>query len=174
MVKKIFFLIFSFVNLFNFHFKIRIIGNIFDKIRMKLLVLSGAKIGKNSVIHAGVFILNPNNLIIKENSSIGSDSKIFNYGKFIIGNNVDIGTDFYLNTNNHNFSNINYPISKQGGYQTDVEIKDDVWIGARVTILAKSNIESRVVLAAGTIVCSKLEAGNLYAGIPARKIKSIN
>ena len=45
------------------------------KSEWKFLVLSVVKIGKNSVIRARVFILNSNNLIIKENSSIGSDSK---------------------------------------------------------------------------------------------------
>ena len=103
---------------------------------MKLFSTKRWKDRKKSVIRARVFILNSNNLIVKEDSSVGSDSKIFNYAKFIIGNNVDIGTDFYLNTNNHNFTNNNYPVTKQGGYQKEIEIKDDVWIEARFTISA--------------------------------------
>jgi acetyltransferase-like isoleucine patch superfamily enzyme len=95
-IKKIIFLIFAITNIINFHFKIRVIGNLFDTIRMFLLKMSGSKIGYKSVIHAGAMIMNPNNLEIGKNSSIGSNSEIFNYTKIIIGDNVDIGTQITI------------------------------------------------------------------------------
>jgi len=171
--KKIIFLIFAIINLINFHFKIRVIGNLFDNIRMFLLKISGSKIGYKSVVHANVMILNPNNLEIGKNSSIGSNSEIFNYSKISIGNNVDIGTQFYINTNNHCFENTELPLSKQGGISKEVFIGSDVWIGARVMILSGVTVESRVVIGAGSIVTKNLETGYVYAGIPAIKIKKI-
>lgn len=171
--KKIIFLFFSITNLINFHFKIRVIGNLFDNIRMFLLKMSGSKIGYKSVVHANVMIINPDNLEIGKNSSIGSNSEIFNYSKISIGDNVDIGTQLYINTNNHSYKNSLLPLSKQGGVSKEIFIGSDVWIGARVIILSGVTIEKRVVIGAGSVVTKNLESGYVYAGIPAEKIKKI-
>ena len=53
---------------------------------MKFLVLSGAQIGKNSVVREKTFILDPEKLNIGENSSIGFYSEIYNSEE-----NVSIG-----------------------------------------------------------------------------------
>ena len=34
--------------------------------------------------------------------------------RIIIGDNVDIGSQFYINTDNHKFDDLTKPISKQG------------------------------------------------------------
>ncbi len=172
-IKKIIFLIFAITNIINFHFKIRVIGNLFDNIRMFLLKMSGSKIGYKSVIHANVMIINPNNLEIGKNSSIGSNSEIFNYSKISIGDNVDIGSQFYINTNNHTFDNSKLPLSKQGGVAKEIYIGSDVWIGARVIILSGVTIGNRVVIGAGSLVTKSLESGYVYGGVPAKKIKKI-
>ena len=77
-MKKIYFIIYSFLNLFKFHFLYRKLGNFLDKVRMKFLVLSGAQIGKDSVVREKTFILDPEKLNIGENSSIGFYSEIYN------------------------------------------------------------------------------------------------
>ena len=78
-IKKISFLSFAILNLINLHFKLRFLGNILDELRMVLLRYAGAKIGKNSFVHPNVMILKPENLLIGERSSIGSNSEIFNF-----------------------------------------------------------------------------------------------
>ena len=173
-IKKIAFLSFAILNLINLHFKLRIIGNALDKLRMSLLKFSGSKIGKNSYVHPNVMILKPENLIIGENSSIGSNSEIFNYTKFYIGDNVDIGTQFYINTNNHRVDDEKKPLAYQGGILKEIEIGSDIWIGARVTILSGVKVENRVVVGAGSVVTKILESGHIYAGVPAKKIKKIS
>lgn len=174
LLKKIAFLLFALLNKINFHFKIRILGNYIDKIRMGLLRLSGAKIGTGSCIHPNVMILRAENLIIGDNSIIGSNSEIFNYSEVIIGNNVAIGTQFYLNTNNHNVHDQYRPLSYQGGVTKKIIIGDDVWIGARVIVLSGVKIENRIVIGAGSVVTKNLETRNIYAGVPARKIKNLD
>ena len=173
MIKKIFFIIFSILNFLKFHFLIRGIGDFLDVIRMKFLILSGASIGKNSVVREKTFILDPNKFIIGENSSIGSYSEIFNIDKILIGNNVDIGTQFYINTENHKYENPNLPLTKQGTISKEIKIGSDIWIGARVTILSGVKIEDKVIIGAGSLVNKNLESGFIYAGVPARKIKKI-
>ena len=173
-IKKISFLSFAILNLINLHFKLRFLGNILDELRMVLLRYAGAKIGKNSFVHPNVMILRPENLLIGERSSIGSNSEIFNYSKFYIGDNVDIGTQFYVNTNNHKIDDKNQLLAYQGGISKEIKIGSDIWIGARVTILSGVQVENRVVVGAGSLVTKILQSGYIYAGVPAKKIKEIS
>jgi len=172
--KKILFLLFSFLNLFNFRFKIRLIDNLLNILKVKILRLCGAKIGVNSFIHANTLIINPENLIIGNNSNIGSNSEIFNYNKVFIGDNVDIGTQFYINTNNHDTRDPNKLLAYQGNKTTEIKIGSDIWIGARVTILLGAEVENRVVIGAGSLVNKKTLSGGVYAGVPATKKRDLN
>jgi acetyltransferase-like isoleucine patch superfamily enzyme len=47
----------------------------------------------------------------------------------------------------------------------------DVWIGARSIILAGVEIGDGAIVAAGTVVCSDVPAGEIHGGVPNRKIK---
>jgi|TARA_B100000965_G_C19444778_1_gene692542 acetyltransferase-like isoleucine patch superfamily enzyme len=172
-LKKISFLCFALLNQINLHFKLRIIGNILDNLRMILLKVSGAQIGSNSFVHPKVMILNPENLKIGNNSAIGSNSEIFNYEEFSIGDNVDIGTQFYINTNNHKIDNPKKHLAYQGTVSKKIEIGSDIWIGARVTVLSGVKISDRTVIGAGAVVTKETESGNIYAGVPAKKIKKL-
>ena len=174
MIKKIFFCIFLIINKFNYRFIYRALGLALDKFKMRLLSLSGAKIGLNSIVRPNTFILNPNNLTMGNNSTIGSNSEIFNSRNFYIGDNVDIGTQFYINTDNHKFNDPKKFLSKQGVISSEIIIGSDIWIGARVTILAGVKINDRVIVGACSLINKDLESGYIYAGVPAKKIKKIN
>ena len=173
-IRKIIFIFFAVLNKFNLHFKLRFFGNILDMIRMSLLRICGSRIGKNSFIHPNVLLINPQKIIMGENSNIGSNSEIFNYDYLKIGDDVDIGTQFYINTNNHKFDDPTKKVAYQGGISKEIIIGSDIWIGARVTVLSGVTINNRVVIGAGSVVTSNLESGYLYAGVPAKKIKKIN
>ena len=80
-MKKVFTVLFAILNNLKFHFLFRRLGNILDDLRMRTLILSGSKVGKGSVIREKIFILNPENFEIGQNSTIGSYSEIFNYKK---------------------------------------------------------------------------------------------
>lgn len=51
-----------------------------------------------------------------------------------------------------------------------IRIDDNVFVGANSTILANVHIGSNVIIGAGTLVNKDLEAGYVYAGVPAKKI----
>ena len=172
-IRKIIFILFALLNKVNLHFKLRFLGNILDVIRMSLLKICGSSIGKNSSIHPNVLLINPKKIIIGENSNIGSNSEIFNYDYLKIGDDVDIGTQFYINTNNHKFDDPTKKIAYQGTISKEIIIGSDIWIGARVTILSNVIVENNIVIGAGSLVNKNLESGFIYAGVPARKIKTI-
>ena len=53
-----------------------------------------------------------------------------------------------------------------------VVIGDRVWIGARATILPGVTVADDVVIAAGAVVTRDAKAPGVYAGVPARLIRS--
>jgi len=75
--------------------------------------------------------------------------------KTIIGNNVSIGHRAIVH---------------------GCEIKDNVLIGMGAIVMDNAVVESNVLIAAGAIVLENahLESGYIYAGIPARKVKTLS
>jgi acetyltransferase-like isoleucine patch superfamily enzyme len=61
----------------------------------------------------------------------------------------------------------------QSGLAQEIVIENDVWIGMNCIILKGVRIESGSIIAGGSIVIHDVEANSLYAGNPARKIKSL-
>lgn len=56
--------------------------------------------------------------------------------------------------------------------EADVIIGKHVWIGSGATILKGVNIADGSVIGSGSIVTTDVEANAIYAGNPARKVKS--
>jgi virginiamycin A acetyltransferase len=74
---------------------------------------------------------------------------------------------------NHAFGNADELIRNQGFLPSKggIIIGDDVWIGANCVVLDGAVLEDGVVVAAGSVVRSRLKAYGVYAGIPICHIK---
>lgn len=55
----------------------------------------------------------------------------------------------------------------------DILIGEGVWIGSNATVLGPCVIGRNAVIAAGAVVTGDVDAGCIYAGVPARKVKVI-
>ncbi|WP_426190296.1 acyltransferase [Massilia sp. DWR3-1-1] len=55
-----------------------------------------------------------------------------------------------------------------------IRIGNDVWLGAHVTVLPGITIGDGAVIAAGAVVNRDVGKNEIWAGIPARKIRSRN
>lgn len=55
----------------------------------------------------------------------------------------------------------------------DITVHEGAWLGSHVTVIGPSTIGAHSVVAAGSLVLGDVEPRALYAGCPARKIKSI-
>ena len=55
-----------------------------------------------------------------------------------------------------------------------ITIEDEVWIGANVTILPGITVGRGSVIGAGAVVTHDIEPYSVYAGVPARKLRSIS
>lgn len=54
-----------------------------------------------------------------------------------------------------------------------IVVKDNVYIGANVTILRSVTIGENTIVGAGALVTKSLEPNSVYAGVPARRICSL-
>jgi maltose O-acetyltransferase len=59
------------------------------------------------------------------------------------------------------------------GQCAPITVEDGCWIGARAVILAGTTVGSGAVVAAGAVVVDDCLPNHLYAGVPARSIRSL-
>jgi len=57
--------------------------------------------------------------------------------------------------------------------RTGVEIGDNVWVAANCVLLPGTRIGSNAVIGAGSVVTGEVPANEIWAGVPARKIKNV-
>ena len=93
-------------------------------------------------------------------------------GKIKIGNNVLIGPGVKLRASNHNFSDLDSPIIKQGHESGTITIEDNVWIGANVVILPNTTIKKGSIIAAGSVVTKDTEQNTINGGVPNKLIRT--
>ncbi len=134
-------------------------------------------IGENSVIDDYVKIKHvggSGDIKIGNQVYINSGCVLYSGNGIQIGNNVLIGPNCNIVPSNHNFSSDDIPIREQGFQESKggVVIEDDVWLGAGVTLLDGTVIREGSVIAANSLVLGETERFSVYAGVPAKKIKS--
>ena len=102
--------------------------------------------------------------------SINSKSFINGCGGVKIGDNTRIGTQSIIIASNHKFDDpdvlVKDAITKQG-----VQLGENIWLGARVTVLDGVQIANDTVIGACSLVTKPLIESGLYVGVPAKKIK---
>lgn len=126
-------------------------------------------VGKNVNIDKNVFITD--SLVIGDNSGLGRNSIISS--NVTIGNNVMMGPECYIYTRNHKHDLISIPMIEQGYEEVkSVTIGNDVWIGARVTILPGVCIGNGVIIGAGAVVTKNVPDNCVCGGNPSRILKN--
>ena len=132
-----------------------------------------AKIGKNCDIETGITFHNCSDLFrleIGSNVHIGKNCFFDLRDKIVIGSNCTISMGTTIITHQDmGKSNLNilYPSTKK-----EVIIGDNVYVGANSTILMGTVIGNETIIAAGSLVKGVLKSNSIYAGIPAKWIKS--
>lgn len=106
----------------------------------------------------------------------GNDSTLHQYsivagtGGVYIGNGVRIAGHAIIMSHNHRFDRVDLPIFKQGIETAPIYIEDDVWIGARVTVLPGVRIGTGAVIGAGAVVNRDVPPRAIAVGVPARVV----
>lgn len=88
-----------------------------------------------------------------------------------IGNFVMIGSNCLFATINHGFDDWQKPMIFQKIEHKPIIIEDDVWIGARATILGGVTIGRGAIVAAGAVVTKDVAPYTIVVGVPAKPLR---
>lgn len=124
-------------------------------------------------IHARTSIRNAQNIFLGQNVRITMDCCIWaeKNSKIVIGNNVLLGPGVKVFSGNHGTSLNSVPMVYQDRVEKNIEIGDDVWIGANTVILSGVIIQKGAIIAAGSVVTKNVPENAIYGGVPAKLIK---
>ena len=163
----------------------------YEKLSSFFWKFSLGKVGKNVLIQKGVKIRNPSAIFIMDDVSIGRNcqlsSEFFDSRLFIsddvhidrscvldfsgglhIGRHVTISEGVMIETHSHGYNPREKPV------KLELVVGNNVWIGARATILPSvSRIGDNSIIGAGSVVTKEVDSNVVVAGNPARVIKNL-
>ena len=138
--------------------------------RMDVFPFNRFEIGSKSTIEDFSAVNNAvGSVLIGSSSRIGLSNVLI--GPVTIGNDVILAQNVVVSGLNHNYSDVNTPVRKQGVNMQETIIEDGAWIGANTVITAGVKIGRNSVIAAGSVVTKEVPAFSVAAGNPARLLK---
>jgi putative colanic acid biosynthesis acetyltransferase WcaF len=138
-------------------------------LKVALLRLFGARIGRGVILKPSINIKYPWNLEIGDHSWIGENAWLDSLAPIRIGSNVCVSQGVYLCTGNHDWSDPSF-----GLIVRPIIVEDGAWVGARATLLPGVTLASHSIAAAGSVITRGTEPFMIYAGNPAQPMKRRN
>jgi len=139
--------------------------------RYCLLRTLAKSVGDNVSVFPDVYLQNIQEMEIGSNVSFQPMVYIEAYGGVKIGDDVSLAEGASLFSVNHGFKDIKTPIKDQPLTALPIVIENNVWIGAKATVLGGVKVASGTIVAAGAVVCIETEKNSTVAGVPAKLIK---
>lgn len=140
-----------------------------SSIKIALLRIFGARIGKGVVIKPSVNIKYPWRLKIGNHVWIGEGVWIDNLANVEIGDHCCLSQGTILLTGNHNYKKNTFDL-----ITSEISLEDGVWIGAKSIVLPGVKCHSHSVLSAFSLLSKEMEAYGIYAGNPSKLIRKRN
>lgn len=137
-----------------------------SSIKVWILRMFGAEIGRHVVIKPSVNIKYPWNLKIGDNTWIGENVWIDNLVPTCIGSNCCISQGAMLLCGNHNYKTESFDLIVNG-----INIEDGCWVGAKTVVCPGVTMHSHSVLSVMSVARHDTEAYCIYCGNPAVKIR---
>lgn len=131
-----------------------------------LLKIFGCQIKGRPFIAPSCRIYAPWLLSIDDKACLGLRSEVYNLGPISIGKKATIAQYTYLCNGTHDFADSRLPL-----VVGNMNIEEDVFIGAKAIILPGLTIRKGTVIGAGSVVTKDTEAMGVYGGNPARYLK---
>jgi acetyltransferase-like isoleucine patch superfamily enzyme len=176
-----------------FHWRIKTSAVLVGIIRTKLLRFQGASIGDRTTVPR-LKITWPHQLQLGAGCNI-EDDVFFKFDgiwcpgpSIIVGDGVFIGRGCEFNIRkkitvghgsaiasgckfiDHDHGITGERIDETPGTEAEIVIGDYVWLGCNVVVLKGVTIGSSAVVGAGAVVTKNVPAGEIWAGVPARKV----
>jgi putative colanic acid biosynthesis acetyltransferase WcaF len=137
-----------------------------SSVKVALLRVFGARIGKGVVIKQCVRIKYPWLLEVGDHCWIGECVWIENHARVRLGNSVCLSQGAMLLCGNHDYKKPSFDL-----VIGEIKLEDGVWIGAKAVVCPSVTCFSHSVLSVGSVASSNLEAYSIYRGNPATKIR---
>ncbi len=142
------------------------------QVKRYALVKSIAKsVGDNVGIKEGVFLYHIDDLKLGNNVSIWPMAYIDAYGGLEVGNDVSIAHGVSIITFEHFYEGHELPIKYQGIKSLPICIGDNVWIGAKATILGGNVLGNGSVIGSGAVITKDVPSDSVVVGVPGKKVK---
>ena len=136
-------------------------------------------IADSVVLTPPVWLNRKKNIFLYENTNLAANSYISAFNaKFIVKRNCALADGLTVHTGNHArilgmfITDVTEEI-KPKGYDYDVVIEEDCWIGCNVTLLSGVTIGRGSTVAAGAVVSKSMPPYCICGGVPAKPIKRI-
>lgn len=135
-------------------------------LKVKVLRMFGAKIGKRAVIKPSVNIKSPWYLEMGDDVWLGERAWIDSLAPVKLGNNVCLSQDVYLCCGNHDWSSPTFSKSVH-----PIIVEDGVWIATRATVMGGVTLGSHSVIGASSLISKSTEPYKVYSGVPAVPVR---
>jgi len=157
---------------YQLYFFIMQIPGIFgDMLRGSFVSKRVTHCGENLRVLAGTRFRSMEKLIVGNNVTIGYDNFLQARGGITFGDDVVTAPGVKIWSVNHDISDPNTPIRKQGLTEAEVIIGNDVWLASNSFILPGVKIPDGVVVTASAVVGIKAyKPYSIISGNPARVI----
>lgn len=133
-------------------------------------------LGGGITLDVNNIISNPENVYLYGNNGLKQAIILTPNAKFVMKKNSGSAYGLKVVTGNHArivgipYRNITESI-KPKGFDKDVVVEEDVWIGINVTLLVGVTIGRGATVAAGAVVCKSMPPYCVCGGVPAKFIK---
>jgi acetyltransferase-like isoleucine patch superfamily enzyme len=132
--------------------------------------------GKNIAIIPPIHIDNPKNVYLYGDNGLNGASISATNAKFIMKAHSGAAEELRVSTGNHammlgRFYRSITEKEKPTGYDHDVVVENDVWIGRNVTLLSGVTIGRGCTIAAGAVVNKSTPPYAVIGGVPAKFIR---
>lgn len=129
--------------------------------------------GSGYRLNYDVTMMNPQNIYIGNGTYVNGGMLYASpNARITIGENCLISYAVHIRTDMHKYNNKSVPIVQQGFDEKNIDIGNDVWIGYGAQIMSGVKIADGCVIGAGAVVTKSTEPYCVYAGVPAKKIRT--
>lgn len=136
-------------------------------LKVCLLRLFGAQVGEGVRVKPGVMIKFPWRISIGNYVWLGEQVWLDNVTNIYIGDHVCISQGAYLGTGNHDWRDPNFVLRLSA-----IHLESSCWIGAKAVVGPGVTIGQGAVLCLGSVAGQSLDPMTIYAGNPARPVKT--
>ena len=138
----------------------------FNKVKVYLLRLFGARVGKGVVIKPKVNIKYPWKLTIGDFSWIGEEVWIDNLAEVKIADNCCVSQGAMLLTGNHDYKKATFDLMVG-----EITLHSGAWVGAKSVVCPGVILHKNAILAVGSVCSTDLQENTINRGNPSVFVK---